>query len=179
MKLLLSLSLFSLSLFGQSGTTTTVSISFQTGTNNLKDTELARFLLLAPTQIAGTLTAAVTSNATSISVSGTCPANNTAVYIDAEPMLVTAGSGSQTCTVTRNSALAVAGTAAAAHNSGATVAQLTYSSATAYFVNVGVTQFLLGVSKVLGTNSAVLGSALTSIANGQATIAANSPVIPQ
>ena len=179
MKLLLSLSLFSLSLFGQSGATTTVNISFQTGTNNLKDTELARFILLAPTQATGTLTAAATSNATSISISGTCPANNTAIYIDAEPMLVTAGSGSQTCTVTRNSALAVAGTVAAAHNVGANVAQLQYASATAYFVNVGVTQFLLGVSKVLGANSAVIGSSVNAIATGQAAIQNNSPVVQQ
>ena len=138
----------------------------------LKDVELSRFTIFAPVNNIGTLTQALTSNATSMSVSGTCPANSTAVYVDTEPMLVTAGSGSQTCTITRNSALAQAQTTAAAHNSGVQVQQLKYATAQIYFVQSGVAPFVAQIINNLGPNSAVIGANAQAIATAQAAITA-------
>ena len=159
-----------------------VSITFQVpSANNLKDVELSRFQQLAPVNNIGALNTSITSTATSITVTGTCPANSTAIYIDSEPMLVTAGSGTQTCTVTRNSALSQAGTTAAAHASGVTITQLKYANAQAYFVDVAVAVFLSQITQSLGANSAVIGSATTAIATNQATVASalSSTVVAQ
>jgi hypothetical protein len=138
----------------------------------LKDVELSRFTQLSLVNNIGLLTAPLTNNATSMSVSGTCPANSTAVYIDAEPMLVTAGSGTQTCTITRNSALAQAGTTAAAHNSGASVLQLKYATAQQYFIQSGVAAFIAQCISNLGSGSAVIGTNTQAITAAQAAIAA-------
>lgn len=168
MKKLLLVLAFGISAFAQ----VPVTISFSVpSANNLKDVELSRFLQLAPVNNIGTLTASLTSSATSMSVSGTCPANSTAVYIDSEPILVTAGVGTQSCTITRNSALTQAGTSAATHNSGTPIAQLRYANAQAYFVDVAVAQFLALVTQNLGINSAVIGTATAAVTTNQATIA--------
>ena len=161
--------LFSLPLYAQVPVTITFNLP---NASYLKDVEQSRFLQLAAANNIGTLTQSLTSGATTMSVSGTCPANSTAVYIDSEPMLVTAGSGTQTCTITRNSALTQAVTSAAAHNSGAAIAQLKYATAQAYFIQVGVAAFVVQCINSLGTQSAVVGSNLTTIAAQQAAISA-------
>lgn len=138
----------------------------------LADTELSRFQQLNNQALEGKLSAPVTAAATSISLTGICPANGTALYIDSEPLLSTAGAGTSTCTVTRNSALSQANTVAAAHASGAQVNELLYSSAQNYFIRVGVQAFLVNVIQSLGTTSAVNGTALSAVATNRATAAA-------
>jgi hypothetical protein len=134
----------------------------------LTDVEQSRFTQVNAAGTEGNLAAAITSGATTITLTGNCPANGVAVYINAEPMLVTAGAGTTTCTVTRNSALSQANTVAAAHNSGAAVAELKYATAQAYFVQVGVAAFIVQCVSGLGPNSAVVASALSNISSAQA-----------
>lgn len=170
MKKLLSALLFVASI--ASAQTVNVTITFALpSASYLKDVEQSRFLLRAPVSNEGTLSSAVTTTtATSIAITGACPANGTAVYIDTEPMLVTAGSGTSTCTVTRNSALNQAGTSAATHLVGATVVQLSYPTAQTYFIQVGVANFVISTIQNLGAASAVIGSLDTTIVTSQTAV---------
>lgn len=148
-----------------------VTVTFNVPSNlYLKDVEQSRFLQRNTSALEGTVAGAITSSQTSITISGICPASNTAIYIDAEPMLVTAGSGTATCTVTRNSALSQAATTATAHSTGAVVYELKYASATAYFVQAGVAAFVVQCVTSLGNNSAVIGSDLTAVTTAQAAV---------
>lgn len=136
----------------------------------LADVELSRFNQIVRPSPEGTLTAQATSAATTIAISGPCPAANVAVIIDQEPMLVTSGSGSSVCTVTRNSALAQAGTVSAAHAQGAPVVELLYPTAQKYFIQVGVQGFMAGLIQNLGASSVVNGSAVTNVLTNQSVI---------
>jgi hypothetical protein len=165
MKLGLLFALQAFAIFAQVPVTVTFNLP---SASYLKDVEQSRFVQRNQSALEGALTAAVTNNATSITISGSCPANNVAIYIDSEPMLVTAGSGGQACTVTRNSALTQAGTVATTHAAGATVYELKYPTAQAYFVQVGVAAFVVQCITSLGNSSSVVGANLTAIANAQA-----------
>lgn len=136
----------------------------------LTDEETSRLQqkVLLPSE--GTVAVAFNAAAASMTITGTCPAANTAVLIDQEPMLVTAGSGTSVCSITRNSALAQANTVAAAHSVGAPVFELIYPTAQSYFIRVGVQDFFAKVIKNLSSNSAVNGSSVAAIVTSQAAI---------
>ena len=170
MKKLIVLFLFSLlTAFAQ---TTSVSLTTSVKTTALQDFENYRLTLRAGVSNEGTLTASITSTATSMAISGVCPENGVEVIIDSEPILVTAGSGTSTCTITRNSALAVAGTSAAAHNSSVQVFELAYANATALLKFV-IGSFLANTAiPALGANSATIGSGVATISTTQASNAA-------
>lgn len=136
----------------------------------LTDVESSRFNQIVRPSSEGTLTGALTAAATSMSISGICPAAGIAVMIDQEPILVTAGAGTSTCTITRNSALAQANSVAAAHSSGASVLELVYPTAQKYFAQVGVQNFLTDVIRNLGAGSAVNGTAVSAVLTNQASI---------
>jgi hypothetical protein len=136
----------------------------------LTDVEASRFLQRNVSPLEGTLAASITSGVTSITITGICPANGVAVYIDAEPILVTAGSGTSTCAITRNSALSQANTTAAAHTSGATIFELKYPTAQTYFIQIGVASFVNQCIQNLGSASAVIGTSQAAITASQAAI---------
>lgn len=144
---------------------TTVSVSITVPTAAAKDVEQYRL-----TQIAGqtTLQGAINTSQTTLVLANPNLAANTAILINNEPMLITANS-SGTYTVTRNAALAVLGSSAAAHADQSTVSVLVFPTALATLKN-GLALWMKSVIASLGTNSAVMGTQLTAIQNAQSTI---------
>lgn len=136
----------------------------------IADVEISRLQQRTFLPLEGAVSISFNAAAASMTITGTCPAANTAVIIDQEPILVTSGVGTSVCGITRNSALAQAGTVAAAHSAGATIFELLYPTAQIYFVRVGVQSFLEKIIKNLNTNSAVNGTAISAIATNQASV---------